>query len=235
MAEGYEAYLAGGDLPRIDLAFLEQQLRPPARVLDLGCGPGRHVAALAQRGFDVTGVDLSEPMLRHARRNLEALGLRAELLRANLVELDSLRDGPFDIVICMFSTLGMIAGRHARQRVVDQAFRVLRPGGRFVLHVHNRWIELWSRTGRRNLLRDLARCFGGELDPGDRILPTHQGVANLRLHTFTRGETKRLLRRAGFAPMRFTPISLRPDGRLRCPWWFGRLRAYGYFAVAMKR
>ena len=44
----------------------------------------------------------------------------------------------------------------------------------------------------------------------------------------------RLLKEAGFRIREVRPISLRPDGRLRAPWWLGRLRAYGYLLAAEK-
>jgi hypothetical protein len=63
-------------------------------------------------------------------------------------------------------------------------------------------------------------------------MPVHQGIAGLTLHLFTRREAVCLLRAAGFRLVEVLPVGLRPDGRLRCPWWFGRLRAYGYLLAA---
>jgi len=65
-------------------------------------------------------------------------------------------------------------------------------------------------------------------------MPTHQGIAGLTLHLFTRREIVRLLRSVGFRIVEVKPISLRADGKLLRPFWFGRLRAYGYLLAAMK-
>jgi hypothetical protein len=54
------------------------------------------------------------------------------------------------------------------------------------------------------------------------------------MHLFTRREARRLLRAAGFRVVEIRPVSLRGDGRLRCPWWFGWLRAYGYLIAAVR-
>jgi hypothetical protein len=51
---------------------------------------------------------------------------------------------------------------------------------------------------------------------------------------FTRREALRLLTEAGFRVREVQAISLRPDGRLRLPRWFGWLRAYGYLLAAEK-
>src|SRR5260370_30981167 len=57
---------------RREVDFLLRALRPApgARILDVPCGYGRHAAALAGRGFQVVGVDLSRPMIAEARRRL---------------------------------------------------------------------------------------------------------------------------------------------------------------------
>ena len=71
---------------------------------------------LARRGVHGLAVDLSERMLQIVRRKAEAESLPIQCLRANLVELDALADGCVDSAISLFSTLGMIQGRHNRGR-----------------------------------------------------------------------------------------------------------------------
>jgi len=110
----------------------------------------------------------------------------------------------------------------------------LRPGGVFVLHVHNRWFNGWDRTGRRWLFRDLLRRCLGHPDTGDRPMPSPLGSAGLTLHHFTRREVIRLLRETGFQPVEVQPLSLRADGKLPWPSWFGWLRSYGYLIAAVR-
>jgi SAM-dependent methyltransferase len=233
IACNYDAGLAGSSLCAVDVAFVERHCPPHGRLLDLGCGTGRLLLALAARGCQVVGVDLSAPMLEVARARAASAGARVDLIRANIVEPPCLAPGSFDGAACLFSTLGMVAGADARQRVAANAFDLLRPGGRFVLHVHNRWFNAWDPAGRRWLLGNLLRHGLGS-SAGDRVMPVHQGIAGLTLHLFTRHEAVRLLRRAGFRLCEVLPISLRPDGRLPWPGWLGRLRAYGYLLAAEK-
>src|SRR5262249_50334529 len=148
----------------------------------------------ARRGCWVLGVDLSEEMLKRAGERAAREGFVVHRLKANLVELECLREQVFDYAACMFSTLGMIHGAEQRQRVIGHAYRLLRPGGRLVLHVHNRWFNSWDPQGRKwlvgDILRSLLRLTGG----GDRHMPVHQGIAGLTLHLFTRREAKRMLK-----------------------------------------
>jgi SAM-dependent methyltransferase len=225
VARNYDAGLAGVPLLDVDLRFVEEHCPRTGRLLDLGCGTGRLLALFAQRGYGVLGVDLSEEMLAVTRSKI---GAAVPLLRANIADLNGLRDQGFDYAACLFSTLGMVLGAANRRRVVAHVFRLLRPGGCFVLHVHNRWFNVWNAPGRACLLKD----WWGQAESGDRVMPVHQGVAGLTLHLFTRRESVRLLTEAGFRIREIRPVSLRTDGQLPWPWWFGGLRAYGYFIAA---
>jgi SAM-dependent methyltransferase len=232
LARGYDDSLAGSSLLQADLAFAECHFPQPGRLLDLGCGTGRLLLPFARRGYWVLGVDLSESMLRLVGEKAAATGVEVHRLKANLVALHGLKDQSFDYAACLFSTLGMVAGRANRRQVVEHAYRLLRPGGKFVLHVHNRWFNLRDAPGRAWLLRDLVQGALGRVEGGDRPMPVHQGVAGLLLHLFTYREAVGLLRRAGFRLIEVRPLGLGPGGRLCCPAWFGRLRAYGYLLAA---
>jgi SAM-dependent methyltransferase len=232
LARCYDASLADSHLLPIDQSFAEQYFDRPGRLIDLGCGTGRLLIPFARRGYWVLGVDLSQPMLDVAGEKAKAAGVNVHRLKANLVELGALRDHAFDYAACLFSTLGMIAGVEARSRAVAHVHRLLRPGGRFVLHVHNRWFNVWDPQARRWLARDLLRSPTGRAQAGDRLMPVHQGIAGLTLHLFTRREIIRLLRDAGFRIQEVRPLGLSADGRLRRSRCFGWLRAYGFLLAA---
>ena len=226
LAEGYDAGLAGSSLFRLDVPFVREFCRPPGRLLDLGCGTGRLLRELAPLGYDCTGVDLSPEMLRVARQKC---GPEVALIEANLTDLSAIPDASFDYAACLFSTLGMIRGRANREAALREARRVIRPGGVFVLHVHNRWWRLYDAPGRSWLLADACGWRERDLEPGDHRMPTHQGVAGLVLHLFTRGEILRSLERVGFRIEEVQPISLAEVGEvgMMASW-----RAYGFLIAA---
>ncbi len=228
IARRYDEHLAGSTLFAADQAFAERHFPRPGWLIDLGCGTGRTLLSFALRGFWVLGVDLSEEMLRVTAGKADSAGVRVQLVKANLVELDGVADQSFDYATCLFSTLGMVAGAQERRRVIGHVYRLLRPGGKFVLHVHNRWFNFWNPQGRRWLIKDCLRSLVGWREGGTRVMPVHQGIAGLTLHLFTRREAVRLLRRSGFRILEVQPVGLGPDGRLARPWWFQGLRSYGY-------
>jgi SAM-dependent methyltransferase len=93
----------------------------PGRLLDVGCGTGARTAAFAQRGWDVTGVDVSEDMLRRAReRGLSVVHADAAALPFG--------DASFDAVVSMWTHTDL----SDFPAVVTEVARVLRPAGPFV-------------------------------------------------------------------------------------------------------
>jgi ubiquinone/menaquinone biosynthesis C-methylase UbiE len=229
VARDYDRALADTPLLATDQAFVFESCQPPGKIADLGAGTGRLALALAQRGYTPIAIDLSPEMLRVARAKATALGLDIPCVCANLVELAMFADQSFDHAACLFSTLGLIVGADARRQFLAHVQRMLKPGGIFVVHVHNRWFNVWTSRGRRLLFTDLMRGAGG-----DYAMPAHQGIGALTMHLFTRREIVRLLRGVGFEIVEVRPLSLRSDGRLRASWWFGGMRAYGYLVAARK-
>jgi ubiquinone/menaquinone biosynthesis C-methylase UbiE len=107
-------------------------VQPTDRVIELGCGPGVAIAALADRAVRglVVGVDHSRVMIRQAgRRNRTAVRAGRVRLIHTPVEALSVSDGPFDAALAV-NTVGMWPDPTARLR---ELARLLRPGGRIAL------------------------------------------------------------------------------------------------------
>lgn len=83
-------------------APLEQRVRdlPPGRALDLGCGEGADALWLAERGWTVTGVDISNTALTRAREEAERRDLTVEWVQQDLA--DPVPPGPYDLVSAQF-------------------------------------------------------------------------------------------------------------------------------------
>ena len=104
-------------------------LEPGMRVLDVGCGPGRHAHALAQLGISVHGVDISHRFVEIARADAPA-GATFERLDARSMPFD----GEFDAVICLCQgAFGLMTADGHDDVVFTGIARALRPGGRLAL------------------------------------------------------------------------------------------------------
>ncbi len=234
IAAEYDQYFAASPLFEFDEQILARHFVQPGLVIDLGCGTGRSLVPLARRGFRGLGVDLSLPMLGVLGQKADLERLPIWRLCANLVELDCLRDASADYALCLFSTLGMIRGCDNRRRVVLHAWRVLRPGGLFVLHVHNFWYNLFSGAGRAWLVRHGWECLTRrDVHRGDKFFD-YRGIPRMYLHTFTERELRRLVRQAGFRLDELIRLDVDRQRPLRFPWLLGPLRGNGWIAVCRK-
>ena len=79
-------------------------LKPKAKILDLCCGYGRHSFELAQRGFKVTGYDLSDFFLKKAKNDSAASGLKIDYIKGDMRKLPF--ESRFDAVINIFTSFG---------------------------------------------------------------------------------------------------------------------------------
>jgi SAM-dependent methyltransferase len=147
--------------------------QPRGSVLDLGCGSGWTSLLLAHAGWDVLGVDISEPMIAIARARAARAGVPASFAVADMEELDLPRRN-FDAVL-LFDALHHCPDN---ARVLGRACQHLRPGGHLLL-LEPSWLHRYSPHARAH-----ARRYG---------------VTELG---FSRGYLRRSLRRAGFTRVR---------------------------------
>ena len=104
-------------------------LVPGQRVLDIGCGPGRHAHELARRGLAVHGIDISHAFVELARRDAPP-GASFARLDARALSFD----GEFDAAICLCQgAFGLMTAGGDDEIVLANIARALRPGGRLAL------------------------------------------------------------------------------------------------------
>ena len=134
-----------------EISFVLSRLRPGDRALELGCGYGRFAVRLGGVAKRVVGIDSSLESLMLARR-LTLPGLRCEFAQMDASAL-ALANGEFDVVVCVQNGLSAFAVDPTR--VLAEALRVTRPGGRIVLSSYAasfwperlRWFESQAAAG----------------------------------------------------------------------------------------
>ena len=149
-----------------EVAFLVDalELSPGQRVLDVGCGPGRHALALARRGIEVLGIDLSEDFVALARDAADADGLPARFEVGDVREL-AVETG-FDAVLCLCQGgFGLLGGRD-EPRAFERIAAAVGPGGRLGL-------TAFSAAFAVRFLED-----GEAFDPGTGVLHERSTVRN---------------------------------------------------------
>lgn len=135
----YADTLREEDTPKqVDTIERELGLAPGARIVDLGCGHGRHANELARRGHRVLGVDLVMGFLDVARAEARQDGLTVDYALGDVRGLGAVAS--FEAAVCLFDAFGFLddAGNEAYLRAAHEA---LIPGGKLLLDVRNRdWI-----------------------------------------------------------------------------------------------
>jgi SAM-dependent methyltransferase len=114
-----------------DVACLERG----DEVLDLACGHGRIANRLALRGAQVTGLDATPMFLQLAREDAKRRGVTVAYHEGDMRELPWA--GRFDVVFSWFTAFGYFDD-DTNKKILRQVLAVLRPGGRFVVHLNHR-------------------------------------------------------------------------------------------------
>ena len=221
LSSDYDYFVNWDGRLKLELTFLEQALSgvrrgaAPVRVLDAACGTGWHAIALAQRGYQVAGADLSAGMVERARANASQAGVEAEFQQRGFGELSSAFRG-FDAFLCLGNSLPHLLSAVEVRRALQDFAACLRPGG--VLLIQNRNFDAVMAQRLRWMGPESHREAGREwlflrfydFEP-DGLIAFHvitlyrqegaaweQKVTSTRLRPQLEGELRRALAEAGF-------------------------------------
>ncbi len=185
------------------------ELSPPADILDMPCGQGRHSIELARRGYRVTGVDLSAYLLGVARERARSAGVDDEALE--LVHCDMrefVRPRSYDVAINLFSSFGYLEDEEQDARVMAAFFECLRPGGRLVMEmIHKYWLlrsgseHLWVETPGAFTLERVRFDVLTDRTETERIVILDDGRVERRhfsVRQYSLVELAQMARRVGF-------------------------------------
>jgi SAM-dependent methyltransferase len=123
--------------------FVLEACPPPARLLDVGSGTGALAAALAARGYEATGLDPSEGMLRVLSDRAPAV----TAVRASATEMP-FDDQEFDLCVSV-ATMHHIADHASVRAALAEMVRVVRAGGKVIVWDHNPRNPYWPYLMRR--------------------------------------------------------------------------------------
>lgn len=172
-----DSYAAARRTPFPEVVAFLDELPRPSRVLDLGCGHGRHARPALARGHAVVGVDLSRGLLAHARTDAPA----GAWIHGTATTLP-IEGASFDAAVSV-SMLHHLPFEEQRLGVLREIRRVLRPGGRV-------FVVVWDRNQpkfRNAPSADLEVPW--PLPDGTRVPRFY--------HLFAEGELEDLVIRAG--------------------------------------
>ena len=192
----------GGTPAEVDGLLSLLGLAGGAHVLDLCCGPGRHAAELARRGFRVTGVDLHPPYLERARRESEEI----ELVEADMRDFS--REGAFDTVISMYTSFGYFEDPADDLKVARNMRASLKPGGKALIETVGKEVlarkfqpRAWHENEDGSIMLERRRiCDDWSGVESEWILFRGAERSDHRIYTrlYSAVEIRNLLHEAGF-------------------------------------
>lgn len=167
-----------------------------SRILDVGCGPGRHSLALARRGMRVHGVDISSAFVEVARATAESQGLADlatfERLDARVADLPPI----FDAAICLCQgAFGLMDHLSHDMEVLAGIAGALRPGGAFALSAFSAYFAVKYHDGA---------TFDADTGVSSEATVVHNAAgdqldAELRTGCFTPRELRLMCRQVGLS------------------------------------
>ncbi|UCG95827.1 MAG: class I SAM-dependent methyltransferase [archaeon] len=114
-----------------EIKFLKENIKPGSRILDVGCGFGRHVEILAPFCDEVVGIDNNDNMVKRSEEKLAGL-INVKIILEDAKKMD-FEDNYFDYVICMTNTFGNLADK--KIEALKEMKRVCKEGGKIFLSV----------------------------------------------------------------------------------------------------
>ncbi len=203
--------------------FKRYSRRPVRRVLDIACGTGPHLIRLADRGYRMSGLDLSPESIEFLRRRLAAKGHPGELVVGDMTDFRLKQ--PVDAAICMQDSQGHLLTNEQLLAHLRAAARAVKKGGLYVFdrYMASSWTDparRWSWSRRRGGL--IVRASFSALND---VNPVTQVFRERMLLEAIENGTRRLYRQSHLSRMVF-PQELRAMVELAggfelVQWFFG--------------
>ena len=149
-----------------EVDFIESEIghKKTVRILDVGCGTGRHAIELAKRGYRVLGVDLSDNMLARARENAILAGVDVEFLQGDARRLNFRNEFDLAIMLCE-GAFPLMETDEMNFKILKGISRALKNSGKLIMTTLNGLFPLYhSVKDFINSNSDIASSFDNTFD-----------------------------------------------------------------------
>ena len=155
----------------VNLILMNTKIKENAEVIDLACGTGRHSILFAEKGFNVTAVDLSENLLNVARTSAGNLGLKINFLNSDLRKFCI--NSKFDLALNLFTSFGYFETDYENFSLFSGAFNLLKDNGYFVIDYFN------SNYVKKNIISHSEDSFNGKRIIQDRKIIENRVIKDI--------------------------------------------------------
>jgi SAM-dependent methyltransferase len=143
--EPYDEFFAENDInsderhqsakKEVDFLIKHLKLVEGEKILDVPCGTGRHALRFVERGFKVTGVDLSKTCIKIAKENCKGAGVK--LFQGDMLNLKKFHK-QFDVVLNLYNSFGYFKEHSKNEHVLKELISTLKPNGKIAIEFLNR-------------------------------------------------------------------------------------------------
>jgi len=164
IAEYYDLIYKNKDYEK-EVNFIEnifENIYRPRKILEIGCGTGSHTKILLERGYNVTGMDFSEDMLKIARKKCSCRFIKGDIRHTLINE-------KFDACVAMFNVIGYITRNSEIMGSLSNIYSHLKSSGIFIF-------DVWNGLA---VLRILPERRVNEIE-NDKIKIIRYAIPNLR-------------------------------------------------------
>lgn len=205
---------------KTEVDFITSQIKNKLKILDVGCGTGRHSIPLARKGYDVTGLDNTQEMLNEFNKKIKDQKLKISLLYKDILTLKEYEK--YYGVICFWNAFDQIADTVEKGK---QFFRVvydaLSEGGKLIMEISNpdsfdpSHFELQSSIEKGDITYEVSFVLRG-YDEKKRVTKANEKIfvkkdgkiikksdSDISLRWWTKKEIEELAKEAGFREFRY--------------------------------
>lgn len=127
-----------------EVDFIEQEINfdKTKKILDIGCGTGRHAIELAKRGYKVTGIDLSKSQLQRATEKAKEAGVDVRFTQSDAREINFKHEFDLVVMICE-GAFPLMETDEMNYKILENAANALKSGGKIIFTTLNALFPLY--------------------------------------------------------------------------------------------
>ena len=221
LADNYDQMISFKDALERREKVIQQIIYPEMKsAADLGCGTGIDSIALTKLGLKVDGFDPSEEMIKKAKKNAEAEGVKSDFYIYPIDKVPDDFNNKYDLIISLGNTFANVE-RRLFERSIEKCYEMMNNGGVLVIHIlnYNKIIKEQNRIV--NITQSKDRYFIRFYDFGkddinfnilsfNKVQPTEHNIITTKLFPYVKDDFEQSMKLAGFTSLKFG-LNLKSD------------------------